>query len=163
VQNGYGGSALRIIAGAIEFYCTNGMIRGDYESTYRKHTSRLIINSLNTTVARSISTYIKATHEWRKWTKQPVQHEEAMELFRTIAKTPSMLDKFSDRWMTEIEDRGRNLWAVYSTLTYYSSHNEGQFAVRQSSADNSSTLMMQRELDVAKWIDTPQFKVLMPT
>jgi hypothetical protein len=41
VQNGYGGSALRLHAGAIEFYCMNGMIIGDYQSAYNKHTSGL--------------------------------------------------------------------------------------------------------------------------
>lgn len=162
VQNGYGGSALRIIAGAIEFYCTNGMIRGEYDSTYRRHTSGLVIEHLDTTVARSINTYVKATHEWRKWTKTPIAHEAAMNLFRAIARTPSQLDKFSDRWLVEQEDRGRNLWAAYSTLTYYSSHNEGQFAVRRESA-NASAIMMQRELNVAKWIERPEFLALVPT
>lgn len=161
IQNGYGGSAIRILAGAIEFWCSNGCVRGEYDAIYRRHTSGLVIEHLDTTVARSINTYVKATHEWRKWTKQPIAHEAAMELFRAIAHTPSQLEKFTDRWMTEQEDRGRNLWAAYSTLTYYASHNEGQFAVRRESA-NASAIMMQRELNVAKWIERPEFRALVP-
>jgi hypothetical protein len=41
-HNGYGGTSLGcIIGGAINAFCTNGMILGDYDVVYRRHTSGL--------------------------------------------------------------------------------------------------------------------------
>jgi hypothetical protein len=160
VQNGYGGSALRILAGAIEFYCTNGMVRGSYDQVYHKHTAGLRIDHLGDTLVKAIDTYAQSTKEWREWTRKPVTREQTMDLFRAIAKSPSHFDKLSDHWLRERDIRGDTLWAAYSTLTYYASHNDGAFAVRRASEDNSAAIMMQRELDVAQWTQHEAFRAL---
>ena len=116
VQNGYGGSALRIHAGAIDFYCTNGMIRGEYVTAYRRHTSGLVVGKLNTTIADALVEFAKAGEEWQAWSKIPVKHEKAMDLFRAIASSEKMREGLTDQYMRETEGRGNNLWAVYSTL-----------------------------------------------
>ena len=160
VQNGYGGSALRVLAGAIEFWCSNGMVRGSYDTAYYKHTSGLQIERMGETVTRSIDTYAESVREWREWTRKPVTREQTMDLFKAIAKSPSHFDKLSEHWMRERESRGSTLWAAYSTLTYYASHNDGSFALRRSNTDNADAIMMQRELDVSNWTQHEAFQAL---
>ena len=162
VQNGYGGSALRIHAGAIDFYCTNGMIRGEYVSAYRRHTSGLVVGKLNSTIADALVEFAKAGEEWQAWSKTPVKHEKAMDLFRAIASSEKMREGLTDQYMRETEGRGNNLWAVYSTLTYYASHPEGDFALRKSveEQDNVAVTVLRHELDVARWVHMKEWKQL---
>jgi len=109
VQNGYGGSALRIHAGAIDFYCTNGMIRGEYVSAYRRHTSRLVLSKMNDTITHALSQYAIATDEWQQWAEIPVTNKQTMDLFRAIAASDKMRDGLTEQFMREQEVRGQNL------------------------------------------------------
>jgi hypothetical protein len=159
ISNAYGGASLRVLAGAIEFYCTNGMVLGSYDAAYHRHTSGLRIEHISDVVSKALSTYTTAQSKWQQWTKTPVTREQTMALFHEIASSPRQLDKFSDRWIIEQEDRGPTLWSVYSTLTYFASHSEdAAFAPRNTQQDSVAATMMQRELDVRKWIELPVFR-----
>jgi hypothetical protein len=162
VQNGYGGSALRIHAGAIDFYCSNGMIRGEFTTTYRKHTSRLVIDNLTDTLDNAIEGFVLAQPKWHAWAAKRVKHEDAMNLFRSIANSPRLYDNLGRQYLREQEARGPNLWAVYSTLTYYASHNDGEFALRKSVEDVNSEahIMLKRELSVSKWVQTKEWLMM---
>jgi len=162
VQNGYGGSALRIHAGAIDFYCTNGMIRGEYVSAYRRHTSRLMIGDLSKTINTAVNEYAKTTEQLQTWSKKPVTHEKAMALFEAIASSVKMREGLAEQFMEERDLRGNNVWAVYSTLTHYASHPRGAFALRKSveEQDNVAATMLRHELDVVRWTQTPEWHAL---
>ena len=162
VQNGYGGSALRIHAGAIDFYCTNGMIRGEYTSTYRKHTSRLVVGNLNNTVQNALLEFANGSKQWTEWSQRGVKHAQVMTLFEKIAASPKMKDNLLDQYTREVDARGNNLWAVYSTLTYYASHNDGAFALRRSVEEQNTqtSTMLQRELNVSRWVQSPEWRAL---
>lgn len=165
VQNGYGGSALRIHAGAIEFYCTNGIIRGEYTTTYRKHTSGLVIDNLNTVVSKALLTFAEGAYVWEQWANKPVQHEQAMTLFKELASSKRVAEALTSHYLDELEDRGPNLWAVYSTLTYYASHSKDDFTLSKASdeQDNVAHTMLQRELNVSKWVQSDAWKALATT
>jgi hypothetical protein len=162
VQNGYGGSALRVHAGAIEFYCTNGMIRGEYSSTYRKHTSGLMLDGIGNVVEKALLTFADSQKVWYDWARKPVQHEQAMNLFRVIAVSGKMRNSLTDQYMHEVDARGNNLWAVYSALTYYSSHGDGEFVLRKTveEQDSVAAIMLQREINVARWVETNEWKAM---
>ena len=162
VQNGYGGSALRIHVGAIDFYCTNGMIRGDYTTTYRKHTSGLVIDSVDAVIEKALLMFSDSEQLWTKWTQTPVKHAKAMELFHDIARSKRMAEGLANQYLREADDRGENLFAVYSALTYFASHNDGEFSLKSTVHDQDSvaSTMLQRELDVAKWVQTDKWKEL---
>jgi hypothetical protein len=162
VQNGYGGSALRIHAGAIDFYCSNGMIRGEYTSTYRKHTSGLVVGHLNATVKTALQEFANGAEQWNTWANKPIRFEQAMKLFEHIALSAKMRDSLNDQLTREVDARGNNMWALYSTLTYYASHNDGAFGLRRTveEQDTVATTMLGRELNVAKWVQSDAWREL---
>jgi hypothetical protein len=162
VQNGYGGSALRIHAGAIEFYCSNGMIRGEHQSTYRKHTSGLIVTGVGRAVRNALETFAESQQVWKRWAQTPVKHQAAMDLFREIAGSEQLTQNLLDQYMRERDVRGDNLWSVYSAMTYYASHADGNFKFRATvnEQDSVASRMLHRELNVARWVETPQWKQL---
>jgi hypothetical protein len=160
VQNGYGGSALRIHAGAIEFYCSNGMISGEYQSEYRKHTSGLVVAGIEATLERAIQSFASSQDKWQRWAATPVGHEQAMQLFRDLASSDKLAERLAQQHLQDRHERGGNLYSVYSTLTYYASHSEGEFKLRSTVNDQDSVAatMLARELTVAKWVETDAWK-----
>ena len=162
VQNGYGGSALRIHAGAIEFFCTNGMISGEFESTYRKHTSGLEMSGIARTIERALKAFVDSQTKWRRWAETPVKHAAAMELFKELANSDRLCENLSQQYMRETDTRGNNLWSVYSALTYYASHADGDFKLRATTETQDSVVstMLNRELNVSKWIESPAWQKL---
>ena len=162
VQNGYGGSALRMHAGAIEFYCSNGIIRGEHHSTYRKHTSGLIVDGVGRAVQSALDTFAESQQTWKQWAATPVKHQAAMDLFRDLAKSDKLRDNLQAQYLRERDARGDNLWAVYSALTFYASHGDGDFSMRKSveEADTAASVMLNRELDVARMVETDAWHAL---
>jgi len=162
VQNGYGGSALRIHAGAIEFFCTNGMVSGEFQSSYNKHTSGLEIVGIDRTIEKALLTFVSEQQKWKRWVETPVKHSAAMELFKQLANSDKLSENLSQQYMREQETRGANLWSVYSALTYYASHDEGDFKLRSTTEtqDSKAATMLLRELNVAKWVSSKEWMQL---
>lgn len=162
VQNGYGGSALRIHAGAIDFYCTNGMIRGEHQAAYRKHTSRLFVGDMVSTVKTALDTFATSQQVWQRWAQTPIRHQVAMDLFRDLASSDKLRENLQAQYLRERDVRGDNLWSIYSAMTYYASHADGDFKLRSSvnEQDTVASTMLQRELNVARWVETPTWKKL---
>lgn len=162
VQNGYGGSALRIHSGAIDFYCTNGMIHGEFVSTYRRHTSGIMIGNLANTISGALLQFASQQQVWSKWNTTPVKFDAVTELFDAVSSSTKMREGLLEQYERESDARGKTVWAVYSTLTYYASHADGRFTLRKSveEADTVASTMLTRELNVSKWLNIPEFKKL---
>jgi Domain of unknown function (DUF932) len=162
VQNGYGGTGLRILSGAIDYFCTNGMVSGEHLSTYRKHTSGLVISDLSGHITKSLQMFADAQTAWQKWTVTPVAHNPVMALFDAVSMSKKMREGLIDQYAREREARGTNLWSVYSALTYYASHSDGTFNLRKTveEQDSVAQTMLARELNVAKWVKTPEWRAL---
>lgn len=162
VQNGYGGSALRTHAGAIDGWCSNGMIRGDYISAYHKHTSGLQLLSFSNVVRRALESFEESKPMWTRWANTHVPHHAAMELFKQLASSTKMVEGLGNQYLEEVSTHGDTLWSVYSAMTHYASHNEGEFALRKSAEqqDSVANIMLQRELRVSEWTERDEFKAL---
>lgn len=161
VSNSYGGGAVRMLAGAIEFFCTNGCVSGAYESSYARHTSGLVVAGFATKINAALERFVKDAALWRRWVETPVKYEAAMALFKTLTNNETLQNNLTHQYFKEHDERGHNLWSVYSAMTYYASHNEGNFATRnQGETTGAASTMFKRELDVRNWVNSPAFKEL---
>jgi hypothetical protein len=159
MQNGYGGSALRGHGGAIDGFCTNGMISGDFETIYRRHTRGLVIENATAMVRSALSNYVSVSKVWEEWAERHAERSATMEAFRAFANSETLYEKLVDQWLNERETRGNTVWAAYSTLTHYASHvEEGEFAMRGGDIDNASATRLSRELAVAKFVASPAWE-----
>jgi len=54
------------------------------------------------------------------------------------------------------------MFALYSAFTNYATYADEQngFKLRETGKDTQSVNMFKREISVAKWIETPQFRQL---
>ena len=78
------------------------MIRGEYVSTYKRHTSRLTLHGLNASITKALLDFSNARYEWEQWSNTPVKHEKAMDLFRSIANSEKMTNTLSDQYMLSV-------------------------------------------------------------
>lgn len=158
VQNGFGTGAIKLLAGAIDFFCTNGLIIGEYTSTYAKHTKGLSISKFEEAVRGSVQMFWKNRELLEGLAGRRVLSAQRVQKW--------MEDKFGERlgaklyrqYLIEAKTRGATLWAVYSALTYYSSHADGDFTLRNTGNDHAAATMVKREHDVRKAVaDTETF------
>lgn len=152
IQNGFGTGAIKLYAGAIDFFCTNGLIHGEYTSTYAKHTKGLQLSKFTEAVQGAVAVFWKNKGMFDDLSSRSIKHIED----KTIRDW--LIDKFNERlgeklfrqFLIEAQTRGRTLWALYSALTYYSSHAEGEFSLRNTGNDHFAATMMKRENDVRR-------------
>jgi hypothetical protein len=124
-HNGYGGTSLGCIIGAVNFFCTNGMILGDYETVYRRHTSGLDASIALDWLKAGMVKWDVGVLRWRRWVGQAVSGGEIKDAITAMSDNEQhrtrMLDVL-DR--TYVPKYGLTRFALYQTLTDFASHYE---------------------------------------
>jgi len=157
--NGYdGSSSFKFYHGAIDFFCTNGMVTGSYDMIIKRHTAGLQVPRLTDRLRNSIDIFYKQAEQWSKWVGREICDEDAEECFKAM---PNVSDKrvaqLMRQFAIECDSHGRTVWALYSAATYYATSNEGQFSVRSTSRDHTATTLINREQQVRSWLNTEEF------
>ena len=162
IINGYdGASSFKFYNGAIDFFCTNGMVTGIYDMIVKRHTKSLTIPKLADKIKSSIDIFYKQAEQWNKWIGKEISDENAKECFEAI---PNASDRFIEKLMRQFHieclSHGRTVWALYSAATYYSSHSDGEFRVRETTQDHTNSTLINRERQIRSWISTDSFQQL---
>ena len=165
MRGSYGKDSIMWLAGAIQFYCSNGMVIGEFEQDVRRHSKHLQIADISTNIHKGIEHFYQSAEKWREWDHRNVTalavHQFFLDAVANDKDHSALSRKLEERYFTEIMDRGETAWAVYSALTYYSSHNAGTFATRNTANDHAAATMFDRERQVRKWVDSPAWQELL--
>jgi len=143
-----GSSPVRLAAGAIDGFCTNGMIFGSYDLFGRRHTKGFNQKDLSDFVGNSFVLFQDKITELRRETFAPVELKQAEEFLKknfSERRAAQLLERFA----VEAVERGATVWALRSALTFYASHNSTSFAVRNTGADSAAAVLYGRENEVA--------------
>ena len=159
IINGYdGSSSFKFYNGAIDFFCTNGMVSGIYDMTVRRHTAGLTIPKLDDKLRSSIDIFYKQAETWSKWVGKEISNENAKLCFEAIPNiSERRVDQFMRQFHIECLSHGRTVWALYSAATFYATHNEGDFTVRETGQQHEASTLMNREKQVRSWLNTEEF------
>ena len=161
VANSYGGTSFRLIVGAIEWYCSNGMIVGEYDIFYHRHTSGLTLDKIDVRIRSALDLFFKSEDMLQRWYKRTITDAEALEfLTEHSGFSKRKAESLFRQWLLESAQRGKNVWALYSALTYYSSHNAGEFIMRDTKSDHQAATMVKREREVRDIIVTSAWQQL---
>ena len=150
------------IFGAIDFFCLNGQIRGKHDKVMRKNTSNFSLDRFITELHRSQQDFTAQAEQMQRWANTSLAYVNVKELLEGIMKSERKSEKMYTLYNQEAGVRGRNLWALYSAFTNYATYADERngFNLRNTGHDTQAISMFKREIDVAGWIDTPQFKSL---
>ena len=163
VQSYDGSTSNGFVTGLLDFFCTNGMISGDYTKGNKRHTSGFNLTNFILDMDKGVKDFYNDIQRYQIWagTDIPVIQAEG-----TIESLPGMSDRLAkgikDQYLTEVQTRGSNVWALASALTYYSSHNSEEFPIKGSAAnDNVARALLDRSRKVNTWLRSSVFQNLL--
>ena len=162
VGNGYDGStSFKLYNGSIDFFCTNGQVHGVYDMLIKRHTSNLTIPRLTKRIRDGIDIFYKQADTYKEWLGKEITDEDAKKVFEAIPNVSERrVEQLMRQFHIEAMSRGRNVWALYSAATYYASHDEGSFSVRNTNNDNTAATLMNRETQIRSWLNTDEFQLI---
>ena len=150
------------IFGAIDFFCLNGQIRGRHDKVMRKNTSNFSLDTFITELEKSQQDFTAQTEQMQRWANTSLVTVDVKALLEKIMQSDRKAEKMFSLYNQEVGTRGRNLWSLYSAFTNYATYADERngFKQRNTGNDTQDKSMFMRELEVAQWVDTPQFKQL---
>ena len=125
VLNSYDGSwKFMSMVGAVRLACMNGQVIADAFSEYSaKHTRSLDVDVAVAKLETALLVYTKNTELWKKYPQSPVTNAEATKIFQRVAGKSDRLEVLlEETYIKYVNEMGKNLWAVFNTLTDWSSH-----------------------------------------
>ena len=160
-----GSCSNQVFFGAIDFFCTNGMITGEYDKVRRKNTSNFCMDRFIQELNQSSVDFYKQAAMLQAWATKELHTYSTkgwIDFLSTITKSEQKAKKMIHLVQQEVSKRGRNVFALYSAFTNYASYADERngFNLRNTGKDTVSQSMWAREHEVTKWISTPEFKQL---
>jgi len=156
VSNSFNGSgSVRVMAGAYDLVCTNGMIVGEAEKKAARHTSGYTPEIFAGFIEAECAKYLERVRTWQAWARNEIRPEQAEAALNAAGMSGRRVASMMEQFEAEAATRGRTVWALYSALTFYSSHNSERFGVRNSgNVDNEAVTLDQREREVSRVISS---------
>jgi len=127
VLNSYDGSwKFMSLVGALRLACLNGQVIGDFFSSfYGKHTMNLDTDAAVDRLETSLDVYLQNAEYWKQYPKISVTDLQAQNVFLNLAGTSKILNSvLEDIHVKYVDEMGGNLWALFNTLTDWSSHSK---------------------------------------
>jgi hypothetical protein len=155
-----GSSPVRLAAGAIDGFCTNGMIFGSYDLFGKRHTKGFSQVELEGFVGNSFVLFQDKITELRRETFAPIELKQAEEFLKknfSERRAAQLLERFA----IEAQGRGATVWALRSALTFYASHNSSQFSVRNTGQDSAAAVLYGRENEIASLFSSRDWRELL--
>lgn len=152
------GNAFSAQVGGVRLWCLNGAVSlQGVASVYGRHTSGFDNARALSKINEAIERYLLAAMDWSEWSQRELsapQAQTALEAFPDL--NPTLLQRLERAWAIESEHAGSTVWALYNAATRWSTH----APVRDSSAPNRASIVMDRERRVRHFIRSRAFKKL---
>jgi len=148
--------------GAIDFFCTNGMIRGEHDKIRRKNTANFSMGRFIRDLRESTQSFYAQSERLQAWANKPLWVWDVKAMLQALLKSDRASEKMFGLYNQEASVRGENVWALYSAFTNYASYADERngFNLRETGKDTQAVSMFQREHKVSQWIESPVFKEL---
>jgi len=143
--NSYDGTwSLGSLLGALRLACSNGQVVHDsFSAFFGKHTKGLDVNDVIRRLETSLDVYMQHVELWKQYPRTKVSVVDAEKVLLALAKdnkkTMKILTETHAKYVLQM---GNNLWALFNTLTDWSSHTK----VRKES--NKPSIIINREQKV---------------
>ena len=157
-----GSCSNQVFFGAIDFFCTNGMIRGEHDKVRRKNTSNFIMDRFISDLRNSRQDFYKQTEQLQRWAETSLATVDVRAFLEKLLKSDRTADKMFTLYNQEVGIRGRNMFALYSAFTNYATYADERngFAMRNTGNDTEAVTMFNRENKVAQWVGSNMFQQL---
>tara|TARA_R100001198_G_C5234327_1_gene212706 strand:+ start:452 stop:1297 length:846 start_codon:yes stop_codon:yes gene_type:complete len=145
--------------GAIDFFCTNGQISGDYDKIRKKNTSNFTLDGFIQELQRARTDFYTETAKMQVWAQTSTKYVNIQSLLEEMISSKRKAEKMFSLYCAEASTRGHNKWALYSAFTNYASYADERngFNLRNTGNDTRAISMFSREQEVSKWVSDRRF------
>ena len=163
VQSYDGSTSNGFVTGLLDFFCTNGIISGDYTKGNKRHTSGFNLANFILDMDKVVRDFYKDIQRYQVMASTDIMVTQAEATIEALpGMSERMQERMKDQCLTEVSTRGSNVWALASALTYYSSHNSEEFPIKGSATnDNVARSLLDRSRQVNKWMNSGAFQRLL--
>jgi uncharacterized Zn-binding protein involved in type VI secretion len=150
-----------VLFGAIDFFCTNGQIRGEHDKVRRKNTSGFNLDTFIDQLNRSKQDFYTQSERLQGWADKPLYADNVKSMLESLDKGKAK--RMFELYNQEVSVRGNNVFALYSAFTNYATYADERngFKLRNTGKDTDAVSMWEREEKVSRWVDSKQFKELL--
>jgi len=162
IGNSYDGSStFKMYSGSINSFCTNGQIDGIFDMVAKRHTSGLSIPNMADMIRKSIDVFFNKAETYIQWVDKRINSTQAEIAIKAIPNISELkAGRILDQYFEEVLEHGPNVWALYNAATYYASHDDGAFEVRDTANDTTAAVLLNREKQIRGWEKTEEFQQL---
>ena len=152
----------QVFFGSIDFFCTNGMIRGEHDKGRRKNTTNFNMATFIKELENANSDFYSQAEQLQEWARTPLEYNSVRDMLHSLMGSEVKGDKMLGLYAQEIQTRGQNAFALYSAFTNYASYADERngFKLRNTGNDTNAISMWGREQEITKWVSSKQFKEL---
>jgi len=157
-----GSCSNQVFFGQIDFFCTNGMIRGEYDKVRKKNTSNFTLSGFISELTRARRDFYEETAKMQVWAETDLKYVNVQSLLDEMIASKRKSEKMYELYCHEASQRGHNKWALYSAFTNYASYADDRngFSLRNTGNDTQAISMFSREQEVSKWVSDSKFLTL---
>jgi hypothetical protein len=154
-----GSCSNQVYFGAIDFFCTNGMITGDHDKVRKKNTSNFSMESFIYELNRARTDFYTQAQQMQVWAQTSTKYVDIKMLLDEMIASERKAEKMYMLYLQEAATRGHNKWALYSAFTNYASYADERngFNLRNTGNDTQAISMWSREQEVSKWVSDSKF------
>ena len=107
-----GSCSNQVYFGAIDFFCTNGMIRGEYDKVRKKNTSNFTMESFIYELTRARKDFYEEASKMQVWAQTDLKYVDVSSLLDSMIASKRKSEKMYSLYMQEASQRGHNKWAL---------------------------------------------------
>jgi hypothetical protein len=157
-----GSCSNQVFFGAIDFFCTNGMITGDHDKVRKKNTANFSMESFIYELNRARTDFYQQAQQMQVWAKTDLRYVDVSSLLDDMLGSQRKAEKMYGLYMQEASTRGHNKFALYSAMTNYATYADERngFNLRSTGKDTQAISMWSREQEVSKWVSDDRFRTL---
>lgn len=161
VTNSYdGGAAFRAFMSGLRLVCTNGMVMPSDKSgiVYARHTAGFSAGRATAKITAAVDAFLHTwSKRWTRWAEREITTEQAGAVFNAMPGiNPRRLAALEEAWGIESAQAGASVWGLYNAMTRWATHAE----VRASSSGNRAAIVLGREAQVERLLQSPEFTQL---
>ncbi len=157
-----GSCSNQVFFGAIDFFCTNGMITGDHDKVRKKNTSNFSMESFIYELNRARTDFYTQAQQMQVWAHTDLKYVDVSSLLDDMLGSKRKSEKMYSLYMQEASTRGHNKFALYSAMTNYATYADERngFNLKNTGNDTQAMSMWSREQEVSKWVSDDRFRLL---
>ena len=157
-----GSCSNQVFFGAIDFFCTNGMITGDHDKVRKKNTSNFSMESFIYELNRARTDFYTQAQQMQVWAHTDLKYVDVSSLLDDMLGSKRKSEKMYSLYMQEASTRGHNKFALYSAMTNYATYADERngFNLKNTGRDTQAISMWSREQEVSKWVSDDRFRLL---